>query len=53
MEHVRRALELDPGYGPALANLDRLQRMGIRDPPVQADSSAAVNQRRPRRIWST
>jgi tetratricopeptide (TPR) repeat protein len=30
MQHVRRALQLRPDYGPALENLKRLQRQGIR-----------------------
>src|SRR5688572_7672956 len=30
MRHVRRALEIDPTYAPALDNLRKLQRMGIR-----------------------
>ena len=30
MPHVRRALEIDPSYAPALDNLRKLQRMGIR-----------------------
>ena len=30
MQHVRRALQLDPDYAPALDNLKRLQAMGIR-----------------------
>jgi Tfp pilus assembly protein PilF/mono/diheme cytochrome c family protein len=30
LSHIRRALEIDPAYAPALDNLQRLQRMGIR-----------------------
>jgi Flp pilus assembly protein TadD len=30
MPHIRRALEIDPSYAPALDNLQKLQRMGIR-----------------------
>ena len=30
MQYVRRALAIDPNYGPALDNLRRLQGMGIR-----------------------
>jgi Flp pilus assembly protein TadD len=30
MEHVRRALELEPDYAPALDNFKRLQAMGVR-----------------------
>jgi tetratricopeptide (TPR) repeat protein/mono/diheme cytochrome c family protein len=30
LRHVRRALELRPDHGPALENLARLQRMGVR-----------------------
>ena len=30
MPHIRRALEIDPSYAPALDNLRKLQRMGIR-----------------------
>jgi tetratricopeptide (TPR) repeat protein len=30
LQRVRRALELNPEYGPALENLARLQRMGVR-----------------------
>ncbi len=30
MPHIRRALEIDPTYAPALDNLQKLQRMGIR-----------------------
>jgi Tfp pilus assembly protein PilF len=30
LRHVRRALEINPGYQPALENLSRLERMGIR-----------------------
>jgi tetratricopeptide (TPR) repeat protein/mono/diheme cytochrome c family protein len=32
MAHIRLALEIDPSYAPALDNLRRLQRMGIRQP---------------------
>ena len=30
MPHIRRALEIDPNYAPALDNLQKLRRMGIR-----------------------
>ena len=30
LRHVRRALELNPSYAPALENLARLQRMGVK-----------------------
>ena len=30
MQHVRRALEMNPGYAPALENLRRFQQMGIK-----------------------
>jgi Flp pilus assembly protein TadD len=30
MQHVRRALALNPGYPPALENLKRLQQLGIK-----------------------
>lgn len=30
MPHIRRALEIDPTYAPALDNLRKLRQMGIR-----------------------